>query len=279
MIRSFHLPAFVLVFALALAQAQTSPSSDTNLPPPPKPPSADQTPSTGSETGSPIQSGTGGDAQTQIQNAMKNDPRFSTDNIMVSVSGNAINLTGEVSSKEERNAAAKVAEKYAGSFKIRNHLQVSGGPGPSSNPPPEKKPEDLVRKSNDDGVQTFAGMAGGMATAQNSRSRSNAAAEAANNVPSHDGEAAHTALGPDGSVTGTAAGGLQSQIQNALRNEPTLAKDHFNVSVSDDQIDVSGSVSTAKEKVTAQRIVQSYAGDRKVKDQLAVNGHDHVLPQ
>jgi BON domain len=66
---------------------------------------------------------------------------------------------------------------------------------------------------------------------------------------------------------------MQSQIQNALKNEPTLVNDNFTVAVSDDEIDLSGTVATAKEKLTAKRIVQSYAGNRKVKDHLTVSGH------
>jgi osmotically-inducible protein OsmY len=71
----------------------------------------------------------------------------------------------------------------------------------------------------------------------------------------------------------TSTGDLQAQIQNALKNEPTLMHDRVNVSVSEEQIDVSGSVATAKEKLTAQRIVQSYAENRKVNDHVTVSGH------
>jgi osmotically-inducible protein OsmY len=70
----------------------------------------------------------------------------------------------------------------------------------------------------------------------------------------------------------TSTGDLQAQIQNALRNEPTLMHDTVNVSVSEEQIDVSGSVATAREKLTAQRIVQSYAENRKVNDHVTVSG-------
>jgi len=73
---------------------------------------------------------------------------------------------------------------------------------------------------------------------------------------------------------GTSASDLQAQIQNALRNEPTLINDKVNVSVLDDQIDLSGSVATSKEKLTAQRIVQSYAENRKVNDRLTVSGRN-----
>jgi len=73
-------------------------------------------------------------------------------------------------------------------------------------------------------------------------------------------------------TTASAGGDLQSQIQNALRNEPTLSSDNINVNVTDDTINLSGTVATGKEKQTAKRIAQSYAGNRKVKEHLTVSG-------
>lgn len=83
----------------------------------------------------------------------------------------------------------------------------------------------------------------------------------------------------DSGESGISSGELQSQIQNALSKEPTLANDHLDVSVSDDQIELSGAVTTAREKLSAQRIVQSYAGNRKVKDQVKVSGHSRAASQ
>lgn len=71
-------------------------------------------------------------------------------------------------------------------------------------------------------------------------------------------------------------GELQGQIQNALKNEPTLANDAINVSVSDSEIELAGTVATGKEKLTARRIVQSFAGNRKVKDHLTVGGQENT---
>src|SRR4029077_1163237 len=66
---------------------------------------------------------------------------------------------------------------------------------------------------------------------------------------------------------------LQSQIQNALAKEPTLAGETVRVSVAEESIEMSGNVATAREKLTATRIVQSYAGNKKVVSHLAVGGH------
>lgn len=67
---------------------------------------------------------------------------------------------------------------------------------------------------------------------------------------------------------------LQSQVQNALSKEPTLSGDTVNVAVSADSIDITGSVATVREKQTATRIVQSYAGNKKVVSHLTVTGRN-----
>jgi len=82
--------------------------------------------------------------------------------------------------------------------------------------------------------------------------------------------------GPSTTSTPTTGGELQGQIQNALKNEPTLANDTINVSVADNEIDLGGTVATGKEKLTAKRIVQSFAGNRKVKDHLTVGGQENT---
>jgi hypothetical protein len=77
----------------------------------------------------------------------------------------------------------------------------------------------------------------------------------------------------------TSAGGaaandpeLEGQIQNALNKEPTLTGDSTHVTVSADTIELAGNVGTSKEKVTATRIVQSYAGNKKVMNHLTISG-------
>ena len=66
--------------------------------------------------------------------------------------------------------------------------------------------------------------------------------------------------------------GLASKINSALKNDPTLAKNNVMVNVSDQGVEVTGSVDTGKEKVTAMRIAQSYAGNFKVVDRLTLAG-------
>ncbi len=67
---------------------------------------------------------------------------------------------------------------------------------------------------------------------------------------------------------------LQSQIQNALGKEPTLAGDTVNARVSSDSIELTGTVGTAREKLTATRIVESYAGNKKVVSHLSIGNRN-----
>lgn len=80
------------------------------------------------------------------------------------------------------------------------------------------------------------------------------------------GNSATTGVGVNDAAT------LQSQIQNAMQNEPTLKNDNVNVSVNDSTIELSGNTQTGKEKETAYRIASSFAENRRVRDRITVSG-------
>ncbi len=71
------------------------------------------------------------------------------------------------------------------------------------------------------------------------------------------------------------AGLLQSQIQNALRNEPSLSNSHIVVNVTAEGIDLSGTVGSSKDRQAAERIAQSFDGNRKLTDNLMITGNGH----
>lgn len=98
--------------------------------------------------------------------------------------------------------------------------------------------------------------------------------------------ASQSATSPDpqtvpSTATAPATGGdqssaaLQSRIQDALRNEPTLSSSHVTVNVTDNAIDLAGTVGSGKDKLTAERIAESFDGNRQLKDDLVVTGHGH----
>lgn len=91
---------------------------------------------------------------------------------------------------------------------------------------------------------------------------SGAASSSATQTPAAEGSPSGVAVPTDSD--------LEGQIQNALNKEPTLSGDSTHVRVTSDTIELGGNVGTNKEKVTATRIVQSYAGSRKLVNHLAV---------
>jgi len=86
------------------------------------------------------------------------------------------------------------------------------------------------------------------------------------------------AANSSGAISEMTDSDLQSQIQSALSKEPTLAGDSAHATVSGDTIELDGTVGTNKEKITATRIVQSYAGSKKLVNKLAVGGRSEKSP-
>ncbi len=64
--------------------------------------------------------------QGQIQNAFKNDPNLKNTNVVTTVTDESIELTGNVATGKDRQAAKAIAESYAGHRKIVDHLTVAG---------------------------------------------------------------------------------------------------------------------------------------------------------
>lgn len=63
---------------------------------------------------------------------------------------------------------------------------------------------------------------------------------------------------------------LQQQLDQAYQSEPSLNGSKIEVGVNDSQVQLTGSVPTNKDKVTAERIAKSYAGSRKVVNKMTV---------
>jgi len=78
------------------------------------------------------------------------------------------------------------------------------------------------------------------------------------------------------SAGSTSASGSSDQVRNdiqtAFRNEPTLTSSNVSVNVTDDSIELSGTAPSAKDRDEAKRIAQSFAGNRKVVDNIKVSG-------
>lgn len=65
---------------------------------------------------------------------------------------------------------------------------------------------------------------------------------------------------------------LRKRIEAALRREPSLSGANIMLNISDDTIDITGTANTPKERLAARRIVQSFAGNRRVRERITVAG-------
>jgi Flp pilus assembly secretin CpaC len=65
---------------------------------------------------------------------------------------------------------------------------------------------------------------------------------------------------------------VKNDIQTAFRNEPTLTSSNISVDVSSDSITLSGTAASQKDRDEAKRIAQSFAGNRRVVDNIKVSG-------
>ena len=289
--KSLQLLVFVLALALAYASAQSSGSSPSSSgQSTTSQPSQDQKPeaqSGSSQSGSSATANSGTDIQSQIQDALKKDPTLSNANITVSVTDDAVELNGTVASNDEKRAAKKIAKSYAGNRKVKDNLTVSGGGSGTKPTPPGGMgffSPGAYRQSQSQQQQPAQPSGSQSGTAQTPSTSQSPPAETApnpngsmNQTPSSSSQTPSSpeqtpSSGQQAGATAASGGDIQMQIQNALQKEPTLSNDNLTVSVTDDTIELNGTVNSSKEKQTAKRIAQSYAGNRKVKEHLTVSG-------
>jgi hypothetical protein len=96
---------------------------------------------------------TDSDLQSQIQNALSKEPTLNGDSPRVNVSGDTVELAGNVGSNKEKITATRIVQSYTGSKKLVNKLTISPrneksspasteNPGstanPTNNPEPNK---------------------------------------------------------------------------------------------------------------------------------------------
>ena len=71
---------------------------------------------------------------------------------------------------------------------------------------------------------------------------------------------------------GTDVAAVRQRIESALHSDPTLSGSAFTINVSDDTVEITGLANSGKERTAARRIVQSFAGNLRVKDRITVAG-------
>ena len=73
--------------------------------------------------------------QTQVQNALRKVPELSNDSLQVAALPDGLELTGNVASGRERQAAVRIAQSYARGKKVVDHIVVTGRNAPASESP------------------------------------------------------------------------------------------------------------------------------------------------
>ncbi|MGC2743851.1 MAG: BON domain-containing protein [Candidatus Angelobacter sp.] len=111
-----------------------------------------QTPDTQNSAGG-VSTMSDSDLQSQIQNALSKEPTLSGDSPHVNVSGDTVELAGNVGTNKEKITATRIVQSYSGSKKLVNQLTISprseksspasaDNPGstanPANNPEPNK---------------------------------------------------------------------------------------------------------------------------------------------
>lgn len=234
----------------------------------------------------------------QLQSQFSKDPAF--ENVQVSVTNHTALLTGTVASKDDRVRAEQLAKSLKGIRDVKDELTINANAGKPSN-----NPTTASGAATPDGASATAtpSSASGETNTEQAGSPNNAIQQGhaatstlpASSAPATSGgvtgaiagapttNAAPSAITPGAIGANSAAtaapsnnesienaGTLQGQIQTALQNEPTLRNDQVNVNVTENAIELSGTVQTGKEKQTADRIANSFAGNRRVRDRITV---------
>lgn len=71
---------------------------------------------------------------------------------------------------------------------------------------------------------------------------------------------------------GTDVAAVRQRIEAALNSDPSLKGTVFNLNVTDDTIEITGIANSGRDRTAARRIVQSFAGNLRVKDRITVAG-------
>lgn len=73
-----------------------------------------------------------------------------------------------------------------------------------------------------------------------------------------------------GAISGATDAELQSAIQKALRDEPTLANETISVTIGANTVELTGSVANGREMLTAARVARSYSGSKWLVNHIQV---------
>src|SRR3954470_24244262 len=244
----------------------------------------------------------------QLHDKFAADPALA--NVRFHVSKGVVTLIGKVDTADEVAHAKEVAMSVDGVKTVRNRLKVAStsaaagsdthadSTAGSTNTTPDLKPNVAGTQGVENNSTGAIGKDASSTNPQISTGGNNSTTPTTNasggTVPSNSGSIAGNTSAASGTQAGTLPAGdqsassshassshndsasLQSTIQDKLKSEPMLSSSSVNVNVTDATIELSGTVATGKEKQTAERIAQSYAGNRKLVNRITVTGNGNA---
>lgn len=205
------------------------------------------------------------DLQHAVRSKLAADPAFAE--VQAAVDKGTVTLDGTVNAKEDKKKAKDEVKTIAGVRKVKEHLTVNGNAmknQPRSNSPSGPGNHFL---SAQDAAQGNASKNTAGSIAGNSQTSANPTSSAPQAAPPEAGTMSQTGAQPTGGMNT-----LQKQIETSIKNDPSLTGSTVSVNVSENSIDLSGTVASNQARMNAERIAQSYAQSRKVNNNLEVTG-------
>ena len=216
-----------------------------------------------------------------LHDKFASDPSLA--NVKFQVSKGVVTLTGKVDSKDDVARAKELAMSVDGVKSVRNRLKVASTSAAATMPKTHadstaaaKSTEPTTTASGNEAPSAAGSIAGNTSAVSGSETSSGSTAPSASASSQSSTSASGSSSLPASDQPSSDSVSLQSTIQDKLKSEPLLSSSSVNVNVTDSTIALSGTVSTGKEKQTAERIAQSYAGNRKVVDRITVTGNGNA---
>lgn len=224
------------------------------------------------------------DLQSAVRSKLSSDPAFA--NVQATVENGNVTLDGTVASKDDRKRLKNEIKGVSGVRKVKENVNVGSetqaSPAASgSGPGMAFMNQDSMQSGSGSDQNTAGSTAGNSDTSANpsSQTPSTTAPQAGSMGAGQTGTTPSQNTGAtipqSDSATQTSSDdtlGLQRQIQSAITNDSSLAQSTVTVNVSDSTVGLEGTVSNQTAKMNAERIAQSYAGNRKVTNNLQVTG-------
>lgn len=208
------------------------------------------------------------DLQSAVKSKLGADPAFA--NIQAAVEQGKVTLDGTVNSKDDRKKAKNAVKSIAGVRGVKEHLTVSGKEGDKAPKSSSASGPGMAFLSAQDAAQGNASQNTAGSIAGNSQTSANPTSSAPQAAAPQSGSMSQSGATPSAANGDMAT--LQKQIESSIRNDASLTNSSVSVNVSENAIDLTGTVGSAKAKMNAERIAQSYAQNRKVTDNLQVTG-------